>query len=96
MGFKGEVPEVEEKEQKKILKIIKRRGVEWKDEFIPPVALDIRHNSKGSGVLEALSLALTGSYLHLPLLKANNFNDKQSIQAKQTSKYFYFLASNGD
>ncbi|CAG0885114.1 unnamed protein product, partial [Darwinula stevensoni] len=36
---------------------------------LPPAPLDLGHNRKGSGALEALSLVLTGSLLHVPLLK---------------------------
>ncbi|CAG0902774.1 unnamed protein product [Darwinula stevensoni] len=42
-------------------------GVDWEPKHRPPVALKIR--SKGVGLLESLSVSLTGSLLHLPLLK---------------------------
>ena len=71
VDWRGEVPEVREEEKKKILEFIKSSGVEWKNEEYPPVPLDIGNKRTKSGVPEALSLALTGSYLHLPLLKVN-------------------------
>ncbi|CAG0885307.1 unnamed protein product [Darwinula stevensoni] len=70
LGFDEEVPRIDEGNMEKILQILKQNGVEWDIEDYPPVPLDIQRIEDGSsGVLESLSVALTGSLLHLPLLQ---------------------------
>ncbi|CAG0898066.1 unnamed protein product [Darwinula stevensoni] len=64
-GNPGEALQTEER--KEIIKNLELQGVDWEPKHRPPVALKIR--SKGVGLLESLSVSLTGSLLHLPLLK---------------------------
>ncbi|CAG0886539.1 unnamed protein product [Darwinula stevensoni] len=60
-GSPGAVPEAPEKERDEILSELERMGLEWDKD--PPIPLETE------GVLEALSVSLTGSLLHLPHLK---------------------------
>ncbi|CAG0882330.1 unnamed protein product [Darwinula stevensoni] len=50
-----------------ITDFLKMNGVQWETKKWPPVPL--KTQSSRLGILESLSLALTGSLLHLPLLK---------------------------
>ncbi|CAG0890886.1 unnamed protein product [Darwinula stevensoni] len=68
LGDEGEVPKVDEDRRKSILQIVKQNGVEWKNGDDLPVALETRCTI-ASGVFAALSLSLSGSLLHFPLLK---------------------------
>ncbi|CAG0893750.1 unnamed protein product [Darwinula stevensoni] len=62
----GSVTQADEEERKKILEILLQMRVKWEDEKLPPVPLKM---SGEGGVLESLSLSLTGSLLHLSLLQ---------------------------
>ncbi|CAG0888969.1 unnamed protein product [Darwinula stevensoni] len=64
---KGEVPAVGGERKKRILELLQRKGVQWKDKDKPPVPLDMEYGVEG--FLQGLSVILTGSLLHLPLLK---------------------------
>ncbi|CAG0899886.1 unnamed protein product, partial [Darwinula stevensoni] len=66
-GLPGEASRVELKKHWEITGFLERKGVQWEFGSRPPVALDIQCD--GGGLLESLSLCLTGSLLHLPLLK---------------------------
>ncbi|CAG0890581.1 unnamed protein product [Darwinula stevensoni] len=63
----GEAPQVKDEKKKEIIASLKKNGVQWEPEKWPPVPLDTQ--SSGVGLLESLSLTLTGSLLHLPLLR---------------------------
>ncbi|CAG0899546.1 unnamed protein product, partial [Darwinula stevensoni] len=52
-----------------IQKILRERGVEWKNEKNPPIPLQTKVGSGAKGVFESLSIAITGSLLYLPLLQ---------------------------
>ncbi|CAG0901280.1 unnamed protein product [Darwinula stevensoni] len=71
-GWRGEVSAVDEEKNKRILEVLKEKGVEWENERNPPMALETRTGSGTTGFLESLSVSLTGSLLHLPLLKREN------------------------
>ncbi|CAG0882040.1 unnamed protein product [Darwinula stevensoni] len=60
-GSPGAVPEAPEKQKDEILSELKRKGLEWDKD--PPIPLET------GGVLESLSVSLTGSLLHLPHLQ---------------------------
>ncbi|CAG0894940.1 unnamed protein product, partial [Darwinula stevensoni] len=60
----GAVPEATDEND--ILQELKENGIEWDEEY-PPVPL--RANNGTQGVMEALSIYLTGSLMHLPVLK---------------------------
>ncbi|CAG0888059.1 unnamed protein product [Darwinula stevensoni] len=69
MRWPGEVPTVDKETSKNVLKVLRENGVVW-DEKSPPVILDTRPPGNiSTGFLESLSVSLTGSLLHLPLLK---------------------------
>ncbi|CAG0897331.1 unnamed protein product [Darwinula stevensoni] len=72
----GSVTQADEEERKKILEILLQMRVKWEDEKLAPVPLKM---SGEGGVLESLSLSLTGSLLHLSLLQnilaKKNFED---------------------
>ncbi|CAG0881007.1 unnamed protein product [Darwinula stevensoni] len=67
MAHEEEVPPADEEKINRIREILRERGVKWEDEYTPPVPL--RTSKEAGGVLDSLSLFLTGSLLHLPLLK---------------------------
>ena len=64
------MPAVDREKNKTILNILKQKGVEWNDEY-HPVAMKTRAESGAAAFLEIISLSLTGSLLHLPLLKVS-------------------------
>ena len=64
----GAITQADDGERERILKILLRWGVKWDDEMSPPVPLKMH---EGGGVLESLSLSLTGSLLHLSLLRVS-------------------------
>ncbi|CAG0886453.1 unnamed protein product [Darwinula stevensoni] len=64
-GNPGEVSQIGD--GKRIIEFLGLRGVKWEPMYWPPVPLKVR--SKGTGLLESLSIVLTGSLMHLPLLK---------------------------
>ncbi|CAG0889553.1 unnamed protein product [Darwinula stevensoni] len=67
----GEVPRASAQnsiqETNEITKFLEEKGVKWKPKKWPPVPLNTQ--SSGVGLLESLSLVLTGSLLHLSLLQ---------------------------
>ncbi|CAG0898304.1 unnamed protein product, partial [Darwinula stevensoni] len=76
-GNPGEAPEIGDERRREIIELLERKGVKWEPKHSPPVALDIR--GIGGGLLESLTLTLTGSLLHLPLLKKRmEKNDERS------------------
>ncbi|CAG0895466.1 unnamed protein product [Darwinula stevensoni] len=72
-GEEGEASRVDEGIGNRILAILKQKKVEWMDEDYPPIPLEVGRMGSGSGVLESLSLSLTGSLLHLSLLQVSSF-----------------------
>ena len=62
----GEAPQVKDEKNRGIIQLLEKNGVQWEPKKYPPVALEIQ--SEGVGLLESLSLTLTGSLLHFPLL----------------------------
>ncbi|CAG0901456.1 unnamed protein product [Darwinula stevensoni] len=97
MRLKGEVPAVSKEKSEEILKVLKQSGVEWHEGY-PPVALKTRTGSGAAGFLETMSLLLTGSLLHLPLLKklcgAELKDDKDSdLLGKNEKVRKYILTS---
>ena len=67
-GFKGEVPAIGGERKKRILDHLKRTGIEWNDKIsIEPVDM----GNGVEGFLKGLSVILTGSLLHLPLIKVS-------------------------
>ncbi|CAG0888478.1 unnamed protein product [Darwinula stevensoni] len=96
-GLEGEVPAVDIEKSEKILKVLKQNGVEWHERY-PPVALKTRTGSGAAGFLETMSLLLTGSLLHFPLLKklcgAELKDDKDSdLLGKNEEVRKYILTS---
>ncbi|CAG0879392.1 unnamed protein product, partial [Darwinula stevensoni] len=69
LGLLGEVPELHEEKKKKILENLRKMGVEWEDEDNPPVPLRMGDMKASSGILASLSLSISGSLLHLPILQ---------------------------
>ncbi|CAG0885651.1 unnamed protein product [Darwinula stevensoni] len=68
MGNPGEPPLIEYSGLNfDYLEFLEQRGVEWEPKVGHPIALNIQ--SSGIGLVESLSIALTGSLLHLPLLR---------------------------
>ncbi|CAG0896696.1 unnamed protein product [Darwinula stevensoni] len=78
-GLAGEVPAVSKEKSEEILKVLKQSGVEWHERY-PPVALKTRTGSGAAGFLETMSLLLTGSLLHLPLLKPLQSSNVEKFQ----------------
>ncbi|CAG0900763.1 unnamed protein product [Darwinula stevensoni] len=74
MRTSEEVPQFEGKETERILQILTQKGVKWMYKNFPPAPLDIKKIVKGSsGVLESISISLTGSLLLLPLLQVCHY-----------------------
>ncbi|CAG0900106.1 unnamed protein product [Darwinula stevensoni] len=71
LRLEGEVPQFHGEKLERILKVLKEKGVEWRDDS-EPVALKTRTESGTTGFLETMSLLLTGSLLHLQLLKGDS------------------------
>ncbi|CAG0889656.1 unnamed protein product [Darwinula stevensoni] len=67
MGDPGEVAQLQYSET--VIEILQQSGLEWDSRAFPPVPLETERRNGGRGLLESLSLILTGSLLHLPLLK---------------------------
>ncbi|CAG0896690.1 unnamed protein product [Darwinula stevensoni] len=75
--YEGGVSRIRGDERRKIIEILKQKGVKWEDEDYPPVVLRTERN--GGGTLVSLSLSLTGSLFHFPLLKANVAADETVV-----------------
>ncbi|CAG0902678.1 unnamed protein product [Darwinula stevensoni] len=65
--YTGEVPTIDFEERDRIVEILREQDVQWNKVRHPPVVLETWKST--GGLLESLSLSLTGSFLHLPLLK---------------------------
>ncbi|CAG0889773.1 unnamed protein product [Darwinula stevensoni] len=76
VGEDGEVPRVDEEKRKRILDKLRQSGVEWEEDYLP-TPLEMKGMKKGCGVLESLSLTLTGSLLHLSLLEVHFYLKKK-------------------
>ncbi|CAG0896247.1 unnamed protein product [Darwinula stevensoni] len=66
MDAPGAVPQTEDQESDKARDQLRQKGLEWNYQTDTPVPLE---TSSRRGVLESLSLCLTGSLLHLSLLQ---------------------------
>ncbi|CAG0905535.1 unnamed protein product, partial [Darwinula stevensoni] len=80
MDWKGEVPVTDDKTE--IQENLRLRGVEWENADYPPFPMETKtKDSRAGGVLESLSVYLTGSLLHLSLLRKILGNESGSIHS---------------
>ncbi|CAG0893894.1 unnamed protein product [Darwinula stevensoni] len=78
--WKGEVPVTDDKTE--IQENLRLRGVEWENADYPPFPMETKtKDSRAGGVLESLSVYLTGSLLHLSLLRKILGNESGSIHS---------------
>ncbi|CAG0903412.1 unnamed protein product, partial [Darwinula stevensoni] len=85
--FIGEVAGVDALQRERVLQILSQNGVEWEVADHPPAVVEVTES--GGGVLESLSLFLTGSLLHYSFMKPNS--SSTSVSSSESIKQLCYV-----